>query len=609
MFRQVLGMSLLWCVLLGIAGQAMAQDNAPRLKSLAVGGVKVGGVLKDATVEAGKGASLGRVAQAMDGQLMDRFQNTRKFQLVARSDIEQLIQEQGVKKAGEIAGAQYLLSISLDDFQDYASDQKAKTVDVRKQHRTIRLLAVAKIYNTDDGRVLETANIPVEVSDSALKTGAVTENGDLTDRLLLLAARESASQIANRVIDVIYPARVLARSGQEVTINRGDGTIISVGQRWVVRGPDTKESDPDTGVEIPIPGPAIGKVRITEVKPLVSLGQIEDEVAMGQIIKGASLSLDSAQDTSSLSPAPVGKLQGENQSGSSSLQQQTAGTGMLVVGISKPKALAQVLTAAEKAGRKDNLETLLAQLDTQLAHRLQQVGKYNLVATSDLGEINSQKATQVEGDFDPAQAAQAFRMKGAKFVIVTTVDDFANITEVTNLPARNQSIVNRTIRASATAKLLDIETGEIVETAQSRRQIISPPMVYDHLTEGNVEGGDDALIGAAEQIVLDVAMQVSCAMYPVVVVDRTDNQITVNMGVPLLQPGKIWSVRSLPKMKKDPSTGKMLVISGGEVAKARIIEVERDTAVAELIDERTAGSVREGCILKPFQEAPASVAR
>lgn len=82
-----------------------AQEAAPpKLKTLAVGEVKVGKMLTRDLADSGKIKSMGRVAQAMDGQLMDCFNGTRKFQLLARSDLDRLIEEQGVRKAGDILG-------------------------------------------------------------------------------------------------------------------------------------------------------------------------------------------------------------------------------------------------------------------------------------------------------------------------------------------------------------------------------------------------------------------------------------------------------------------------------------------------------------------------
>jgi len=64
--------------------------------------------------------------------------------------------------------------------------------------------------------------------------------------LLVAIAREMASKIANRVTDVIFPPKVLSKRDKQITINRGDGTDITVGQIWNAFAIGEELIDPDT---------------------------------------------------------------------------------------------------------------------------------------------------------------------------------------------------------------------------------------------------------------------------------------------------------------------------------------------------------------------------
>src|SRR5437016_224193 len=107
----------------------MAQDQPQGKASLGIGAVKTTESTMQAAQRAGTLLSLNRVIQAMDGQLMDRLQNTRKFTLVSRSDLPDLLKEQNLAASGNIdkddaaaaqafklAGCKYLVIATIDNF-------------------------------------------------------------------------------------------------------------------------------------------------------------------------------------------------------------------------------------------------------------------------------------------------------------------------------------------------------------------------------------------------------------------------------------------------------------------------------------------------------------
>ena len=79
----------------------------------------------------------------------------------------------------------------------------------------------------------------------------------ITDRL--------AADIMNKVINVIYPARVVAILGDQITINRGEGTNIAVGQSWGVYAQGKALKDPDTGEDLGHNEAQVGLVTINRV--------------------------------------------------------------------------------------------------------------------------------------------------------------------------------------------------------------------------------------------------------------------------------------------------------------------------------------------------------
>ena len=81
------------------------QDGAaapPGKLPLAICAVKVTPALAATLAQRGQAAELGRVQESMDPQLIAAFQGTRKFDLVARSDLKDVVLEQDLSGSGNV---------------------------------------------------------------------------------------------------------------------------------------------------------------------------------------------------------------------------------------------------------------------------------------------------------------------------------------------------------------------------------------------------------------------------------------------------------------------------------------------------------------------------
>lgn len=247
--------------------------------------------LREKVERAGKGMSLGRLTESMDHQLIDRLNATRKFDVVADSDLEELIKKQKVAQSelydkgdkalaqtGKLAGVKYYLVTAIDDFEDYSETAVFEGTGRSATRRMIRLSAVGKIYDSTTGKLLESASFQCSNKDLMNERSYSTKDGVLSDELLVAMAREMAGRIANRVTDVIFPAKVLARRDMLITLNRGDGTGVAVDQVWDVFAAGEDLIDPDTKEVLGKEEIPVGKARITGVQPKTSTAElIEDK--------------------------------------------------------------------------------------------------------------------------------------------------------------------------------------------------------------------------------------------------------------------------------------------------------------------------------------------
>ncbi|AHF89965.1 hypothetical protein OPIT5_06765 [Opitutaceae bacterium TAV5] len=256
-------------------------------KVIAVSKVKASSSV--AAAAARKKISMDRVVQALDSQLIDRLQATRKYQVIARSDADSLIEEAGATgRAFDFGNADYLLVVTVDDFQDVTQEARFAALGTSAKKRVIRLSAVGKVYDARTNRIVETANFQEQNLDTEETVANITTDGELSDALLVGMARNMAEKIARRVVDIGYPARVVARTGKIVTLNRGDGTGIEPGQLWEAFAVGDNLVDPDTGASLGREEVPVGKLRIIRVNPQTSLGEVTGEdlgIAKGAVLR------------------------------------------------------------------------------------------------------------------------------------------------------------------------------------------------------------------------------------------------------------------------------------------------------------------------------------
>ena len=247
-----------------------------------------------------KKTSLDRIVESLDSQLVDRISATRKFDVVGRTDLNEVLKEQDLgasgnvdaktaAKAGKLAGAKYLLVATVDDFQDYVETATFEGTGRTATKRVFRFSIVGKIYDSSTGKLLESANYQTgndEFKQIQQERSYSVKDGELSDEMMVAVAQTSATRIATHVADVIFPPKVLIRRDNVVTINRGEGGGVAVGDIFNVFAQGEELKDPDTGEVLGREEVKVGKVKISQVNPKTSLADIVEDTG---IDKGAVL--------------------------------------------------------------------------------------------------------------------------------------------------------------------------------------------------------------------------------------------------------------------------------------------------------------------------------
>ena len=236
----------------------------------------------------GVGLSLGSVLEALDSQVYDRVLNTRRFEILERSDADALATESAATgQAFAFNKADYVMTIRVDSFNDRMEERRLASLGKTVRARVIELSAVAKITEVATQRAVASANFTVTKRDSENRSENTTVRvGEASDDLMIQAVGEMAQKIAVRAADVVSPARVIGKRDRIVTINRNDQSGIAIGQVWEVFTLGDELTDPDTG-EKSREEVLVGKIKVTRVTPQNSQAEILEDTGIdrGAIVR------------------------------------------------------------------------------------------------------------------------------------------------------------------------------------------------------------------------------------------------------------------------------------------------------------------------------------
>ncbi|MBW8780654.1 MAG: hypothetical protein JF599_02030 [Verrucomicrobia bacterium] len=265
------------------AGTVVAQD-APGKKKLAITKIAATDSVKARMSKQGVGLSLGSVLEALDSQVYDRVLNTKRFEVLERSDADALAKESAAAGAVfQFQQADYLLTIRVDGFNDRTETRVLASLGKAVTARVVELSAVAKITEVSTQRAIASTNFQVSRRQADQLSGSTVEKvGESSDVLLTDVTREMAQKIASRVADAVFPARVIGKRDKVVTINRNDTSGIKVGQVWEVFTLGGDLVDPDTG-EKTREEVFVGKVKISRVTPQNSQADIIEDTGIDRL--------------------------------------------------------------------------------------------------------------------------------------------------------------------------------------------------------------------------------------------------------------------------------------------------------------------------------------
>jgi curli biogenesis system outer membrane secretion channel CsgG len=277
------------------ASQTEAQTPAaPEKKRLCVGPITANKSVAEKAAKNGQDGNLRQIIEGLDTTLVDQINASRKFELVARkSALKPLLDEQDfgasgnidpatAAKAFKLAGAQYLVFSTITDFAMGHESVEFKGIGTAASREAVRVGCSIQVYDTTTGKLIESARFRGQEASVSREGNAIADGATLTK-----ISDKLAADILNHIVDAIYPAKVVSKLGTQITINRGEGTGLTVGEVWSVFALGQEITDPDTGEKLGQNEAEVGKIKIVRVTPKLSYAEtVEDNgVVVGNIVR------------------------------------------------------------------------------------------------------------------------------------------------------------------------------------------------------------------------------------------------------------------------------------------------------------------------------------
>ena len=291
---------LLMAIFIAIAASTAAAEK-PTLAISEVTATKA--VLAQARAQ-GQLNGLEQILQGATTQLSNTISKTNRFSMVARSKVNwnAIFDEQELTGSGDIdpsdqqaaqafkmAGAKYVATVTADNYQDYTERMVveggfgASTAE----RRTIQLQATLQIWDSTTAKLLQSASITLDDSDTSEVIAGARADGRKTNALIGRMTKNFAAKAANLIMDALVPAKVIGYTMGNITFTRGEGTGVEVGQVWEIFYPGEEMIDPDTGESLGSEEIHLGWAKVTSVLPKFAKAKaIEDNgIDIGNILR------------------------------------------------------------------------------------------------------------------------------------------------------------------------------------------------------------------------------------------------------------------------------------------------------------------------------------
>jgi Flagellar assembly protein T, C-terminal domain/Curli production assembly/transport component CsgG len=225
------------------------------------------------------------------------LQSTRKFEVLSRnkSMLSAVREEQEFAKSdlakgnaaqeGMLENADYLVIPTVQDFVFYRSAKPVPNLASKYIRRDSGRLEInAQVLDTSTGAIKTTFYMK---SSFATRDEVVNSRGGSPSSVHFTnMAKQVSAQMADQLVDTVFPMQVLNSDNSQVWINRGQDGGLHEGDTLNVYRPGEALIDPDTGENLGSAESFLAKVKVVRVNPKFTIAEISGKEPPNPILKG-----------------------------------------------------------------------------------------------------------------------------------------------------------------------------------------------------------------------------------------------------------------------------------------------------------------------------------
>lgn len=528
------------------------------LPRVAVGLVKVGSTAKT-------GEDAGKHVPTFTDTIISRLVQTKRFTVVDRQEVDQLLDEQIAQAfaenremqsiMGKLKGCDYLLIGSLQNFS-----MEEQTLQLPNSSKIIEILegfseGNMRLVDARSGDILDSRKISIT---------AQLERDIGEDRLIASLADKYAAEVVAVLLNSVYPIKVAAIAPDgAVYVNRGSDGLLKQEDMFDVMRPGQIIRDPDTGVELGSMESKVGQLRLTRVEEARSIGKM--------VANGLAQSGDILRRSSSAKKKTGTNLSGEAEKFS---QQTAPGKYRTKPTLVVTKTL---VNENQKAAENSSIYTLqqntLDLLADELINSLSKTHRFTIMERSDIDELLDEKT------FNAIAQGENIRdylkeLEGSDYVVISKLSRFVLKIEKKKVPYLDEVTTNVTGTAEGTMRIVDSHTSRIVATDEVR---IKRKYNKSELADAHYRLVDLYATQAAAGIVDSLYPKRILAVMP-------DGTIFINRGEDVgIKAGSTFSVERPGEDLIDPDTGLSSGPAEMTIGTLRITSVEQSRSRAQMV--------------------------
>ncbi len=551
-------------------GAAAPSAGLPRV---AVGLVKS---VSTARTDAGSGDHV----PLFTDSIISRLSQTRRFQVIDRQEVDQLLDEQLAQALaenrdmpsamGSLKGADYLVYGSLAVLG--VEDRSLRLPGSKRSFRskTGHAEGNMRIVDARTGDVLASRKIVV---DRPLD-GQMDANRSLT-RL----ADAYAAQVVSVLMNTVYPIKVAGVAGDgTLYINRGDDGGLRQGEVLTLYRPGRPVIDPDTGIQLGVEEERIGQVKLTMVEDARSRGMLVEggRASRGDILRRSpeNANRGPAGTAAAAPPPPV-------RSGGALPVAEDAGRGQR-----RPTIAVGQLRVTPGARTTRMAPGAIKRLTDELILKLHDSDRFRVMERQEVDQVLDEKT------FEAVAAGGDIRdrlreLQGADYLVHGEIINYYLDVRQRKVPYLDEIRTTGTAVAEGILRLVDVHTGSVTGGTK-----VAIRQKYD-----NIEDIGRVFADLRDRFTTRAVATIVDRLYPVKVIGVTaDGAVYLNRGSDGgLQHGARFDVMRPGAALIDPDTGRSFGAAESRVGRLEVTAVEANRSRARMLD---GGMPRRGDVLR-----------